>query len=117
MKDNIINEIRSLFANSSEWVRLEVEYAKLTVAEKFSILAGALVLGGVVMLLVLPLFIILLFAVVNLFKLVMSPVLAYLSTAGCVVLLIGIIFLLRDTLIFNPIARFITKLFFENKRK
>ena len=36
MKVNLIEEIRSIIDQSKTWLRLELEYAKLTIAEKLT---------------------------------------------------------------------------------
>ncbi|MCM1378422.1 MAG: hypothetical protein NC097_07925 [Clostridium sp.] len=113
MKDKIIDEIKEIFTQSRSWVKLEVEYVKLTAAEKFTILLSTLILGAVCLLIAMVVLILLAFACVDLFKLIMDPALACLSVSGILVLLIAVIFLLRKPLLLNPIARFITKLFFD----
>lgn len=109
MKDKLIDEVRGIFSQSVEWVRLEVEYAKLTMVEKFTILAGMAILGAVIMMLALPLIIMLLFALEKVFRLIMCPILSYLATGGVVLVLILLVYFLRKPLIFNPIARLLTK--------
>lgn len=116
MKTNLISEIKDIFAQSQNWVKLEVEYLKLTAAEKFTILLSTLVLGMVCFLLGLVILILLAFSLVDLFKLFMTPALACLSVAGIIVLLIFIVYLLRKPLLLNPIAKFITKLFFNQTK-
>lgn len=51
MKLNIVEEIRNIIEQSKTWVRLEVEYAKLTIAEKLTMLLTSLILGFVCLLL------------------------------------------------------------------
>lgn len=115
MKSKITDEIKELFSQSVRWATLEMDYLKLTAAEKLSILMGAMIVGGIVMLLLLPFFIMLLFSLVGVFRLFMPAPLAYLSVGGVVMVLIILIFLLRKPLVFNPVARFITRLILGNK--
>lgn len=114
MKEKITDEIRSIFANSEKWIKLEIEYAKLTAAEKFTILSSAIAMGAVVLILALLMAILLSFALVGVFQMFMTEPLAYLSTAGVVLLFIILIYLFRKPLIADPIARFVTRLFIEH---
>lgn len=107
--------MRNLFAQSKEWVELEIEYAKLTIAEKLTLLLGTLIIGFVCLLLGLVILIMLAFSLAELFKLMMNPALAYLSTAGVMTVLLLVLFLVRKQMLLNPIARLITKVFFDKK--
>lgn len=113
MKSKITDEIKDVFSQSVNWARLEVEYLKLTAAEKLIILVSAMIIGGVVMLFLLPVFIMFLFALVDTFKLFMAPPLAFLSVGGIVLLLLLLLFVFRKPLVINPVSRFITKVILE----
>lgn len=115
MKLNFMEEIRSIVEQSKTWLQLEVEYAKLSIAEKLTILMTSLIIGFVCLLLSMVVLILLAFSLAEVFKLMMCPSLAYLSTAGAIVVLLLIVFLLRKPLLLNPIARMITRVFFEKK--
>lgn len=111
MKDKLTDEIKDLFSQGRDWVKLEIEYAKLTVAEKFTILASAMIIGAVCLLMGMVVLVLLALALVEVFKLLMAPGFAYLSVAGIICLLILLLYLLRNPILLNPIARFITRLF------
>lgn len=111
MKDKLTDEIKDLFSQGKDWVKLEVEYAKLTVAEKFTILTSAMIIGAVCLLMGMVVLILLAFALVEVFKMLMAPGLAYLSVAGVICIMILLLYLLRKPILLNPIARFITRLF------
>ena len=115
MKRNLIDELRTMFEQSKEWVKLEVEYAKFTLAEKLTLLLGTLIIGFVCLLLGIVVLMMLAFSLAQLFMLMMVPALAYLSSAGVLCLLILLIFLFRKQMLLNPIARLITKVFFDKK--
>lgn len=115
MKEKIIDELKDIFKQSQSWVRLEVEYLKLTAAEKFTILLSTLILGAICLLIAMVALFLLAQSCVDLFKLFMPPALASLSVFGILLILIFVIYLLRRPLLLNPIARFITRLFFENQ--
>ncbi|MDE6339382.1 MAG: phage holin family protein [Muribaculaceae bacterium] len=111
MKEKLTDELKDLLMQGKEWARLEVEYAKLTVAEKFTVLMSTMIIGAICLLMGVVVLIMLAFALVELFMLMMPAALAYLTVAGILCVLIGVIYLLRRPLMLNPIARFITKLF------
>lgn len=115
MKLNLIEEIRAILDQSKTWLTLEVEYLKLTAAEKLTLLMTSLILAFVFLLLGVVVLIMLAFSLSEAFKLLMNPALAYLSTAGAICLLVGLLYLLRKPLLLNPLARLITKIFFDKK--
>lgn len=110
MKDKFLDEIKEIFTQSKNWVKLEVEYAKLTLAEKFTILLTTMIIGVVCLLFGMVALIILSLSLAHLFMLFMAPALAYLSVAGVIVLLLVLVYLLRKPLLLNPIAKYLTKL-------
>lgn len=114
MKAKITDEIKEIFTQGINWAKLEVEYVKLTAAEKIIILLSTLIIGGICMLLLLPLFIMLLFALVGVFKLFMNPSLAYLTVAGIVAILLVLVYIFRNVLVITPVAKFISRLLLEN---
>lgn len=115
MKDNITAQIKDLLRQSRKWIGLELEYLKLTASEKFTILAGTFVLGAICLMVAQIVVILLAFSLSDLFKMMMPPSLAYLSVSGVLILIILALFLLRRKLIFDPIAKFITRLFLDRK--
>lgn len=117
MKGNLLDEVKELFTQSINWAKLEVEYLKLTMAEKVIILLGAFIMGAIFMLLLLPVIIMFLFALVGVFRLFMPGPLAYLSVGGIVLLILAIVFLFRKQLIINPIAKFVSKLFLDKNHQ
>ena len=115
MKANLTDELRSIFEQSKAWVKLEVEYAKLTIAEKLTLLMSSLILGFVCLLLGSVVLIILALSLAEAYKLLMNPALAYLATAGSIIVLVGLLFIFRKPLLLNPIARLMTRVFFDKK--
>ena len=113
MKQNLTDEIRSIISQSREWAKLEIEYAKFTAAEKITMLMSALIIGAVCLLLGVVVLIMLAFALVEVFKLFLSTCLAYLCVGGVICLLILILYLCRKPLLIDPVARLISKIFFD----
>lgn len=113
--NNIIDEVKGLFEQSKTWLQLEIEYAKLTIAEKLTVLLGTMFIGLVCMMVGLVILVLMICAVVEVFKLLMTPCLAYLSTAGVMLFFLALLVLLRKPLLLNPIARLISQLLFDKK--
>lgn len=113
MKENLNTQIKDILTQGKTWVKLEIEYAKLTLAEKLTMLISALIIGAVCLLLGIVVLLMLAFALVEVFKTFMHPGLAYLSVGGIVCVFIILFYLLRKPILLNPIARLITRLFIE----
>ena len=111
MKEKIVDDVKDIFTQVVTWVKLEVEYAKLTAAEKCAMLMATLVMGLLMFLIGLVLLIVLSIMLIDVFRIFLAPWLACLCVAGILIVLMLLIFFLRKYLLINPIARFITKLF------
>lgn len=104
--------LQAIWAEIKDYLELNIEYAKLTAAEKLTILltsAALAIVSGV--LAVLIVFFVSIAGAYWLAQAGMSVALAYTIVAGFYVLMLVVIFLLRKQLLINPIAKFITKLF------
>lgn len=117
MKPKFSDEIKELITQSINWAKLEVEYLKLTAAEKLIILLSVMVIGLVVLLLLLPAMLMFLFALAQVFIDFMPVAVAYVCTGGIVVLLLGLLFLFRKQLVVNPVAKFISKVLLDEPDK
>lgn len=114
MKPKITDEIKELITQGINWARLEVEYLKLTAAEKIIILVSMMVIGIVVLLLLLPAILMFLFALAQVFIGFMPVAVAYVCVGGIVILLLGILVIFRKQLVINPVAKFISKVLLEH---
>lgn len=117
MKPKITDELRELFAQSINWAKLEVEYLKLTAAEKLIIIVSMMVISTVVLLLLLPAIMMFLFALAQVFIGFMPVAVAYVCVGGIVVILLGLLVLFRKQLVINPVAKFISKVLLGNNQK
>lgn len=114
MKPKITDELKELLIQSINWAKLEVEYLKLTAAEKIIILVSMMVIGVVVLLLLLPAILMFLFALAQVFIGFMPVAVAYVCVGGIVLLLLGILVIFRKSLIINPVAKFISKVLLDH---
>ena len=107
MKQKFLDEIKEMFVQAKVWLECETEYLKLTASEKFTILLSSLIMGAICLMLGI-------FALA-LMSMALVDLLAFLSVAGIVLLIALLVVLLRKQLLYNPIARFITRLFLDKK--
>ena len=120
MKPKLTDEIKELLTQSVNWAKLEIEYLKLTAAEKIIIIVSMMVIGVVVLLLLLPAILMFLFALAQVFIDFMPVAVAYVCIGGIVLLLLGMLVIFRKALVINPVAKFISKVLLdhaENKTK
>lgn len=104
-------EVKSIVTDVKEWLTLEVEYLKLSAAEKVSVLVSTLVLIIVLFIVFMVVLILFSFALVDLFNLFMPHALAFVTVGGILLLFIGCLYIFRNELVVNPITKLITKLF------
>lgn len=116
MRQKVGDEMRSIVSELKEWLTVELEYMKLTAAEKISVLLSSLILVIVLFIVFMVVLIVFAFALVDLFNLFMPHALACVTVGGILLLLIGILYLLRVSLVINPVTRLITKLFLTPKK-
>lgn len=102
-----------MLSQGINWAKLELEYLKLTAAEKLIILLSMFIIGAIFLLFLLPVFTMFLFALAGVFKIFMSPSLAYLSVGGIALLLLALVCVFRKHLIINPVAKFVSRLFLD----
>lgn len=115
MKTKITEELKEMLAHGINWAKLEVEYLKLTFAEKIIILVSMLVIGAIFLLLLLPAILMFLFALAQVFVGFMPVAVAYVTVGGIVLLLLGILILCRKQLVINPVAKFISRVLLDNQ--
>lgn len=116
MRPKITDEIRDLLSQSINWAKLEVEYLKLTAAEKVIIIVSMMVIGIVVLILLLPAILMFLFALAQVFIGFLPVAVAYVCVGGIVLLLLGILVLFRKHLVINPVAKFISRVLLDAPR-
>ena len=117
MKSKITDDIKDIITQGVNWAKLEVEYIKLTAAEKIIMLMSAFVLGAIFMILLLPVILMFLFALAQVFINMMPTALAYVTVGGIVMGLLVVLFIFRRPLVINPIARFISRLILEHNNQ
>lgn len=114
MRPKITEELHEMLTQSINWAKLEIEYIKLTAAEKMIILVSMMVIGIVVLLLLLPAIMMFLFALAQVFIGFLPVAVAYVCVGGIVLLLLGLLVIFRKQLVINPVAKFISKVLLDH---
>lgn len=114
MKPKLTDDLHELYTQGINWAKLQVEYLKLTAAEKLIIIMSMMVIGIVVLLFLLPAILMFLFALAQVFIQFMPVAVAYVVTGGIVLLLLLLLVLLRKPLVINPVAKFISKVLLDH---
>ena len=117
MKPKLTDELKELLTQSINWAKLEVEYLKLTAAEKLIILVSMMVISIVVLLLLLPAILMFLFALAQVFINFMPVAVAYVCVGGIVLVFLALLFVFRKSLVINPVAKFISKVLLDQPDK
>ena len=117
MKTKITDEIKDMITQGVSWAKLEVEYLKLTAAEKIIILVSMMVIGAVFLLLLLPVLLMFMFALAQVFIDLMPKPVAYVAVGGIVLLLLGVIVIFKKQLVINPVAKFISRVLLESQKE
>lgn len=108
-KTTLLDELKNVIARSKDWATLELEYAKLTAAEKITVLAGAAVTGAVCLLLGMVALILFGISLSYVFLLFMNPALAFLASGGVMLILMALVYFFKEQMIMNPIAKMLTR--------
>lgn len=105
------SNIKSIWTEIRRYLDLNIEYAKLTGAEKTTLLLTAVATAAIVGVLGILIFFFISIACVHWLADVISLALAYTIMSGVYVLLLVLFIVFRRQLLLNPVARFISRLF------
>ena len=106
------NQIHALWAEIKESLKLNVDYAKFTAAEKVTMLLTTVTFALIAFILISLFMFFLSIAIVRCIATGVGMIWAYFIMCGFYILLLGVVIAFRKQLIVNPIARFISRLFF-----
>ena len=111
----IDNEYKQLWQQVKNHISLQLQYSKLTLAEKLTLLASRLILVMIAIMLGASVMLILSGAlIVALAPVVGETWIACLIVAAIYLVLLLLVFAYRQSLIIDPVTRFITKLLLGN---
>lgn len=110
MRLKILDDIQNIFNQSKTWLQLEIEYAKLSLAEKLTVLLTTLIIGFICLLLGFAALILFAFALVEVFKMIVCPALAFLCVGGIICLVLVLLWLCRKPILLDPLAKMLTRI-------
>ena len=110
------NKYEELWAELKRYLTLQIDYAKLTTVEKLVVLLSAIAMVAVMLILGACVLFYLSFAVVFMLSdAIGSTWGAYLIVSGIFLVLMLVVYALRQKLILDPVSRFLTRLFLHHK--
>ena len=110
------NKYEELWAELKKYLTLQIDYAKLTTVEKLVVLLSAIAMVAVMLILGACVLFYLSFAVVFMLSdAIGSTWGAYLIVSGIFLVLMMVVYALRQKLILDPVSRFLTRLFLHHK--
>ena len=110
------NKYAELWAELKKYLTLQIDYAKLTTVEKLVVLLSAIAMVAVMLILGACVLFYLSFAVVFMLSdAIGSTWGAYLIVSGIFLVLMLVVYALRQKLILDPVSRFLTRLFLHHK--
>lgn len=108
------SQIKTLWEEIKNYIALNYDYGRLTLAEKLTVLMTAVALCAIAFSLVTLMMFFLSMALVRWIAMSTGIIGAYFIMFGFYVLLLVAAVVFRKALVVNPISRFITKLFFKS---
>jgi len=104
------NAFKAIFNEGKEYLKLQLEYGKLTATEKLTLLLSNLAIGLICVFLAIIALFFLSMSVVDLIAESLGGAWSYLIMFGFYALVILLLYLLRKPLIINPMARMISRI-------
>lgn len=111
MSERTANEsFKSVYAILRRFVFLHINNARLTTAEKLTLLGTTIVYGALLMLLGSMALFFITIGIAELLAFTLDTKFAYLMVAGFYILLVILLIIFKRQLILNPVCRYITRL-------
>lgn len=109
--DDKQNQFRVLWAELRETLKLNLDYARLTAAEKLTMLITTAAIAMVVFVLLSLIVFFVSLAIARWIATGVGMIWAYFIMGGFYMLLIALVLIFRKQLVVNPISRFVSRLF------
>ncbi len=106
------NHINTLWAELKTTLKLNVDYARLTAAEKLTLLLTTVTFALIAFVMISLFLFFLSIAIVRCIATGVGMIWAYFIMCGFYMVLLGVVVAFRKQLIVNPISRFVSRLFF-----
>lgn len=116
--DKRIDTLEALFREAKKYLALQGQYMKLDLVEKLTILLSTLILICVLIVLgMMALFYFSFMLVYAINTIVNNIVASYAIIGVCIIALGSMIYIFRQSLIFQPMVRFLSRLFLEDNKQ
>lgn len=116
--DKSIDTLEALFREAKKYLALQGQYMKLDLVEKLTILLSTLILICVLIVLgMMALFYFSFMLVYAINTIVNNIVASYAIIGVCIIALGSMIYIFRQSLIFQPMVRFLSRLFLEDNKQ
>ncbi len=102
--------IKKLYSNAMRFVNMQLDYARLTAAEKLSVLLSTIACFALVIVIGMITLVFISIGIGQLLASTIAPYTAYLIVSGFYLLLLIALVVFRRQIIFNPAARFLSRL-------
>lgn len=110
MQDDTQNALSSLCGDAKRLGSMYIDLARLTAAEKATALFSVLIVALVVMMLGMVVLVFLTMGIASLLEAYIAPFWSFFIVAGVFILAAVVIYWLRERIIYNPVARFMSRL-------
>lgn len=114
MEQNRTGNFKRLFDIGLRYITIQLDYAKLTAAEKLTVLLSTIAFFAMAVIIGLITLVFISIGIGHWLSVTIAPYTAYLFVSLFYLLLLVLLIIFRQQLIFNPVARFISKLFLKN---
>lgn len=114
MNDNTTGNIKRLSSILLRYVSLQLDYARLTATEKLTVLLSTIALYALIVILGFITLVFISIGVGHWLAVTIAPYTAYLFVSAFYLILLILLIVFRKQLIFNPAARFLSRLFLKN---
>lgn len=114
MNENPTGNIKRLANIVVRYLTLQLDYARLTATEKLIVLLSTVVFSGILAIIGVIALVFISIGIGHWLSMTVAPYTAYLFVSAFYIVLIALIVVFRKQLIFNPVSRFLTRLFLKN---
>ncbi len=117
MQENTHNDISSLCGEAKRLGSMYIDLARLTAAEKATALFSVLAIAILAVMLGMVVLVFLTMGIASLLEAYIAPFWSFFIVAGVFILLAVVLYLFKEKLIFNPVARFMSRLLLDPPTK
>lgn len=114
MNENQTGNFKRLTSIVFRYLTLQLDYAKLTATEKLTVLLSTIAFFALILILGLITLVFISIGIGHLLASTVAPYTAYLYVSAFYLVLLVLLIVFRNQIIFNPVSRFLSRLFLKN---